>query len=86
MPIGSRQECDLNVSFGYAGQNWFIHFGEDPGTTPVTVNHLGDGRWTIGVGGPAEARLLSFPMKGRLVWTDHGNFFMPVQLTVAALN
>lgn len=82
MSLGDSQECNLNVSFGYAGQNWFIRFGEDPDTTPATVNRIDYGSWTIEVGEPALAKLLSFPMKGRLVWTDHGNFVMPVQVTV----
>jgi hypothetical protein len=85
MPQGSSQLCSLNVNSVSEGKNWFVRFGEYSGTTPASVKRLAAGTWTIEVGGPAVAKLLSAPIKGRLVMTDEGNFFMPVQLTVDTL-
>ena len=82
MPLGTSQECNLNVHFTANQKGWFIRFGEYDDTTPATVTHNQGGSWTIDVPQDGVALLQSYPLKGRVTWTDHGYFYMPVNLTV----
>jgi hypothetical protein len=84
MTVGASQFCNLNVHFTYNQQGWFIRFGQGQGydTTPATVTRHQDGSWTIDVPADGKALLESYPLKGRVTWTDHGDFYMPVHLTV----
>jgi hypothetical protein len=86
MGVNDSQQCNLGGFFPY-GKNtqYFLHFGEDHGTTPATVTRTSDTSWDIEVLEPAVAKLFSAPTKGRLVLTDEGNFYMPVTLTVTLL-
>jgi len=85
MELGAFQDCNLNVHFTADQLGWFIRFGENEGTMPATVTHNQDGSWTIDVPSDGVALLQSYPLKGRVTWTDHGHFYMPVNLTVTLL-
>jgi hypothetical protein len=78
------QFCNLNVHFTADGLGWFIRFGQgqDYSTTPATVTRNDTGHWTIAVPEGGIALLQSYPLKGRVTWTDYGFFYMPVSLTV----
>lgn len=81
MDIGASRECNLNVHFTANGLGWFIRFGEDPDTTPANATRLSDTSWRFEI--PEGVALLqSYPLKGRVTWTDQGFFYMPVSLTV----
>jgi len=41
-----------------------------------------DGSWTVDVRENGKAKLLSHPTKGKVVLTDHGDYVMPVHMTV----
>jgi hypothetical protein len=80
---GDPQECNLNVHFTADQKGWFIRFGEYEGRTdPATVTRVSDTSWTIDVPAGGIALLQSYPLKGRVTYTDHGYFYMPVDLTV----
>jgi hypothetical protein len=81
-PVGASQECNLNVHFTYNQSGWFIRFGEADNTDTATVTRISDTSWTIDVPENRIAFLESYPLKGRLSWTPHGYFYMPVNLTV----
>lgn len=81
MGVNASQECNLNVHFTYNNLGWFIRFGQEYGTTPATVTRGQDG-WTIDVPELGIALLESYPLKGRVTWTPHGYYDMPVNLTV----
>ena len=85
MAVGVPQDCNLNVHFTYDEKGWFIRFGEYAGTDPATVTRISDASWTIDVPTEGIALLQSYPLKGRVTWTDHGYFYMPVNLTVTLL-
>ena len=82
MGLGESQRCRLNVNFGAAGLGWFLRFGEYSTTTHATVVHQQDGSWTVDVPENGKAKLLSHPTKGKVVLTDHGDYVMPVHMTV----
>jgi hypothetical protein len=82
MGNGAQQLCNLNVHFTANGLGWFIRFGQSDGTTPATVTRGGDGSWTIDVAENGVALLESYPLKGRVTYTPHGHFHMPVSLAV----
>jgi hypothetical protein len=78
------QFCNLNVHFTANGQGWFIRFGQGQGydTTPATVTRVDDSNWTIAVPEGGIALLQSYPLKGKVTFTNHGYFYMPVSMTV----
>jgi hypothetical protein len=81
MDVGASQWCNLNVHLTALGRGWFIRFGEYDNTTPASATRLSGTSWGIDV--PEGVALLqSYPLKGRVTWTDHGFFYMPVNLTV----
>ena len=82
MGLAASQDCNLNVHFTADQKGWFIRFGEYPGTDFATVTRVSSTSWTIDVPVPGIALLQSYPLKGRVTWTDHGHFYMPVNLTV----
>ena len=84
MDLLAWQYCNLNVHFTADGWGWFIRFGQgqDYSTTPATVTRHDTGHWTIAVPESGIALLQRYPLKGRVTWTNHGLFYMPVTLTV----
>jgi hypothetical protein len=82
MTEGAFQFCNLNVHFTANGLGWFIRFGEYEDTNPATVTRISGTSWTIDVAQDDIALLQSYPTKGRVTFTDHGYFYMPVNLTV----
>jgi len=88
MAVDTSQLCNMSVHFSVPGTNtqWAIRFGAYSDTTPATVHRIDVESWEIEVPEPAVGKLLSAPTKGRLVFTDQGNFHMPVMLSVTVLN
>jgi hypothetical protein len=82
MDVGAYQDCNLNVHFTADQRGWFIRFGEYPGTDFAIVTRVSSTSWTIAVPAGGVALLQSYPLKGRVTWTDQGYFYMPVNLTV----
>lgn len=84
LDLDEWQYCNLNVHFTANGLGWFIRFGQGPGydTTPATVTRVGTSSWTIAVPEGGIALLQSYPLKGKVTFTPHGYFYMPVHLTV----
>jgi hypothetical protein len=85
MTVGASQDCNLNVHFTANGLGWFIRFGEYEGADPATVTRDSADSWTIDVPAGGIALLQSYPLKGRVTYTDHGYLYMPVHLTVTLL-
>ena len=88
MEIGTTQDCGMYVHFaGLPGTStqWGINFGAYSDTTRATAYRIDQKTWEIEVRAPAVGKLSSAPTKGRLVWTDQGNFHMPVKLLVTVL-
>ena len=88
MAVDATQLCNMGVHFSIPGTNtqWAIRFGAYSDTTPASVHRIDGTTWEIEVLVPAVGKLLSAPTKGRLVFTDQGNFSMPVMLSVSVLN
>jgi len=82
MGVDASQECNLNLHFTADQAGWFIRFGEEYGTTPASVERVSLDSWTIDVQVGGNALLESYPLKGRVTWTPHGYYDMPVNLTV----
>ncbi len=84
MAIGESVRSRLAVNFTYGGQNWFIRFapGQYPDTSNVLVTRTASDTWEILAAPTDIAKLLSMPIKGRPVTTEHGNFFLPFKLVV----
>lgn len=84
MAIGESVRSRLAINFTYGGQNWFIRFdpAQYPDTSNVLVTRTADDTWEIKAGPDDIAKLLSMPIKGRPVTTEHGNFFLPFKLVV----
>jgi hypothetical protein len=82
MAVDDSQDCNLNVHFTADGLGWFIRFGEYEGADPASVTRVSVDSWTIDVPLGGVALLQSYPLKGRVTYTSHGYFYMPVSLTV----
>lgn len=84
LTMSGWQFCNLNVHFTADGLGWFIRFGQGQGydTTPATVTRVDASNWTIAVPESGIALLQSYPLKGKVTYTDHGYFYMPVSMTV----
>jgi hypothetical protein len=85
MGVNASQECNLNVHFTADQLGWFIRFGEEYGTTPASVARVSLDSWTIDVQVGGIALLESYPLKGRVTWTPHGYYDMPVNLATTLL-
>jgi hypothetical protein len=84
MTVGASKASELQVSFTYGGNNWFVRFSPsyDSGTNNVTITHPTASTWVIDTNSAAVAALVSLPIKGKPVFSNHGRFVMPLSITL----
>lgn len=84
MTVGESVRSRLAINFTYGGQNWFIRFApaEYPDTSNVLVTRTAEDTWEIQAAATDIAKLVTMPIKGRPVTTEHGNFFLPFKVVV----
>jgi hypothetical protein len=84
MTVGDSKASELQVRFTYGGNNWFVRFmpSYDIGTNNVTITHPTGSTWVIDTNSAAIAQLVSMPIKGKAVLSNHGRFVMPLSITL----
>jgi len=90
MSPGTSKNINLAAHFAASGFTWFVEFNPTTysGTSTVSVTRSPNGTfWTIEAAAPTDtAKLLSqSSAKGRTIVTDHGNFYLPMRLTVTLM-
>jgi hypothetical protein len=81
MAVGSSKRTRLAVNF----PGWFIRFDplQYPSTSNVLVRRLSEMTWELEAAPTDIGKLLQVStVRGRMVLTDHGDFFLPFKLTV----
>ena len=81
MAVNSSKRMRLAVNF----PGWFIRFDPNQytGTTNVTATRTSETSWDIEAAYNNIGKLLQVSsVKGKLVLTDRGNFFLPFKVTV----
>lgn len=88
LPIGATLEGG-NVSFQFAagGTGYFLRFwpSKYPGTTNVLVRRTSATTWEVEAEDSDVARLLSYPLRGKFVLTEKGNYSAPFKIVIEAI-
>jgi hypothetical protein len=81
MAVGSSKRMRLSVNF----PGWFIRFDpvQYPSTSNVLARRLSDASWELEAAPTDMGKLLQVStVRGKMVLTDRGDFFLPFRMTV----